>query len=609
MVYDGRTLKIIDIRGAISTVKQEELEKKYASELGGKIGMKEKEKADVYCWGKCFYSMLVQKACGARCLSEGHKKPAKCMEEHLKLPKPADFPMLLKFVKLVLLEALNYKEKEPTMNKVVKNMEKFAKMNKLNYAVGTKNIINLLTPTGDNKVKECKDCVAKKEAQLVCGHDVCKECLIEYVAELFLKKCAYDHSYLCPLCNKVEELNFFTLDCKCRWINFKEGLLKMKQGTCHKGHPLSLIDSFLISDYTSISRVITVLYDYAKKRKNIKLAKKASEALQYTSIKNIISVVKSSTTMTELRLKRYLKGDVAAVISAVRASEKFTILDLQYGKVDSKGAEAIAKFLKNSETLRTLILENSEIDDAGISSIGNALIENKSLTTLKLGYNKIYFKGTLAIARAISVNKTLEHLGLEGCSSPRFNMKSIIDALKTNKTLKVLNLANNRTEYTSIGDFKMLLTTNRTLVELNLGYCALSVATNNLFNGLMANKTIRILGIEGNIIRCKQAKIISDAINVNKSLKKLNLYKSSIGDKGARYIAAALKSNKSLTHLNLGLSKIRYDGVVAMAEVIESNKTLEELHIYSNTMESEALEVLKKAHEVNKTIRLFTKAY
>eukprot|EP00831_Metopus_contortus_P077246 TRINITY_DN7200_c0_g2_i7.p1 TRINITY_DN7200_c0_g2~~TRINITY_DN7200_c0_g2_i7.p1 ORF type:complete len:154 (+),score=36.29 TRINITY_DN7200_c0_g2_i7:131-592(+) len=89
-----------------------------------------------------------------------------------------------------------------------------------------------------------------------------------------------------------------------------------------------------------------------------------------------------------------------------------TILNLNWNKIEDKGAEFIAAALKSNSTLTILNLSFNEIGNKGAEFIAAALKSNRTLTTLDLCENEIGDKGVELITTAFNLNNTIQKINL-----------------------------------------------------------------------------------------------------------------------------------------------------------------------------------------------------
>lgn len=100
--------------------------------------------------------------------------------------------------------------------------------------------------------RDCKKGVNLKVA-LSCGHQLCRNCLMQFVHEKLLEEQPYEYSASCSACSEVVRISTFpvflesiTLDCGCEWteIGEKHACIQRFDGSslceCRQSHLLEV---------------------------------------------------------------------------------------------------------------------------------------------------------------------------------------------------------------------------------------------------------------------------------------------------------------------------------------------------------------------------------
>ncbi|KAL0226104.1 hypothetical protein P9112_013428 [Eukaryota sp. TZLM1-RC] len=280
-----------------------------------------------------------------------------------------------------------------------------------------------------------------------------------------------------------------------------------------------------------------------------------------------------------------------------------TELNLQFNKITSEGASALARALESNSTLTELYLVSNNITSEGASALARALESNSTLTELYLVSNNITSEGASALARALESNSTLTELYLGHNNITSEGASALARALESNSSLTELNLGDNKITAEGASALARALESNSTLTELYLGHNKItSEGASALARALENNSTLTELYLGHNKITSEGASALARALENNSTLTELNLGDNKITAEGASALARALENNSTLTELNLGDNKITSEGASALARALENNSTLTTLDLGGNNITAEGASALARALESNSTL-------
>ena len=579
------------------------------------------------------------------------------------------------FIKRIISNALEYTpNKRPKIRDIVNEIVEFEKTKEINL-IGLSSLVDRGAIEEEKKsdIKPCGNCDERilKKVELICGHVICKDCLIEYALKKFMWITLYKYKFKCSICNQYNTLKSIELDCGCIESDFKTNVKK-----CEREHLLTSIDLGLINDYTSFEHTTIMAKDH---RISGKLLDIYNKALYQRKVEEMAWAIRYVITKFSLKSKIENK-EIGLIGKALEVSKEIIILDLCSNEIKKEGAKIISKALEINTTLKVLHLKQNEIGNEGAKAIGEMLRVNKTLTELDLTNNNIGKEGGKAIVKGLKVNKMLTKLNLE----KNFIGNLIADILKTNKILTelklqvngightksigeglmvnqiitILDLENNNIGQESAESISKALKTYSSLKSLNLNFNIIknegalhigeALRTNKnlkelylwsnkiedaiaIGNGLKFNENLTVLELGGNMLNKESIKVISEAL-VNKSkLRRLGLGYNHIEDaepicealksnkilaelnlcgngiKDAKVIGIMLKVNKALRHLDLGVNQIGDEGISCINEALKLNRTLKKLNIAKNSFSKEGAELLRKAN--NKTRSISYKLY
>jgi len=250
---------------------------------------------DVYYWGMSFFAVLTDRKNADlkkyytkyRSKSEKeYKEFMKAVKDNCDLVKPKDSTEknLLSVIIGWLDRALKYEPKErPEIKVVINEMKKFEEEKKYSLKFSEielehkKRLLNLLMIDS----KTLKNDKGNSMVALGCRHEICKDYLVSYALELFLKGKPYEYSCLCTTCKKVSKLKSLPLSCGCIWKWFGEKIkfTDIKNAKCSEGKHLTSIDIGLVNDFISYELAISMVFDYPGEKENTVVLDLLTEAV------------------------------------------------------------------------------------------------------------------------------------------------------------------------------------------------------------------------------------------------------------------------------------------------------------------------------------------
>jgi len=437
------------------------------------------------------------------------------------------------------------------------------------------------------------NCLRDDSGELDCEHRVCKNCLIRLMLREFLKSKPYKYLFFCSICQSTEHIKSITLDCGCS--------TPLKDKRCD--HPLSLVDSCIMSNFISSEYTYLLAEDYLKKEHIPRDL--CDEIIQSGNMKIVGLMLKFNEEITKLDLG---KKDIECISEGLKVNRTLTHLSLAFNKIQGSIEEAlkvnktlerldlqytqcnIEEVLKVNKGITYLILKNSEIKCEKAKRIGDALKVNTTLTELDLSYNQI--KNDEGMAEGLKHNKVLTQLNLAHNGINR--VESISKMLLINKALIKLDLSQNNIGYKGVNAICKALEVNKNITQLHLAQCNIDHKGALVISRMLTvNGTLTELNLEYNRAGIEGANAIGSALKTNKSLLCLFLTMNHLKAEGSRGICEGLKVNDSITRLDIRSNSIGDEGVRAIIEMLEVNERLTQLNIRFNHLSPQSVRLLR----------------
>ena len=233
--------------------------------------------------------------------------------------------------------------------------------------------------------------------------------------------------------------------------------------------------------------------------------------------------------------------------------------------IDISMANVLSSYSKANDSLQDLIVTESTIDNFNLSL--------SSLVYLDLEDNNMSAVMIDDLADVIKKNELLEYVFLSN-NNLQSSTVALLKAFKQIKGLKGLSLHNN-----------------------DMG----TVAAEFLANIIKNNKTIEILGLNGNNLQSSISMVLQ-ALQENSCLRILNLNNNNItGDNVASDIAAAIKSNFCLEQLGLGNNDLKSSAILIF-QALSEIKTLKILDLQDNNLTDDVAEILAEVITENASL-------
>ena len=436
----------------------------------------------------------------------------------------------------------------------------------------------------------------KKKVELICGHVICKECLLESTIRPILEWLTYIHRAPCSKCNRFQRLKSLELDCKCIWDEFKDA----KYEKCNNKHNLTHIDYFLINDSISFDIFSSIVSNRAKTHyKNSKSKDDEVESIIETmNKKGNKDILSSFLADPKEELSPSISSD-----SEIEFFNKLITINKNINSIIKLGVtslhnRAISKLLRNNKRITRLHLKDCYMENND-EHICDALKTNKTLKELSIFYIS-------NISEILKVNKILVNLNLTGGGINSEGIKLISEALKINKVLKELWLDDNNIDDKDALAIGEMLKVNRSLKLLSLQGCEIETGGTFICEGLMNNGILEELYIKDNMIGVNGAMMISEVLKGNTNLKCLDITLNSLSNEGVRAICKALLINKSLVRLDIANNLVTVESAKDISDSIRVNKVLKELNLEFNNLGNESAIIIAEGLKINKTLEVLS---
>ena len=212
-------------------------------------------------------------------------------------------------------------------------------------------------------------------------------------------------------------------------------------------------------------------------------------------------------------------------------------LNLSYNNL-SKGINNLFKNISSCSNLYEINISNSSLNSESLQIIANKLINNYSICHLDIS-NNTFTKIDCGnyLFNLISNNYSIRNLNLNGCKLGGDNIALVLKGMGNNKIISVLNigsnnLSNNSKAYT---EFQNMMNKNKTLKYL---FMDLNTITDKEFEviceGIKMNTVLRLLSLKWNRIMLKNCTDnVFDNIQFNDTIKVIELDGNPLGNEKA----------------------------------------------------------------------------
>lgn len=289
-----------------------------------------------------------------------------------------------------------------------------------------------------------------------------------------------------------------------------------------------------------------------------------------------------------------------AIASALTGTATVEEVDLSYNRIDDAGAEAIAAMLARSPAVRRLDLRGNDIGPEGAAHIARALAATGGsgesggsggsdehadaassssssscrLESLRMDHNPLGDDGLIAIAQSLRHNATLRELDVGDCDAGIRGVTALCVAVfERNTTLKSLGMENPSRLFTHQSEHvfhaaRMLASSG--IANLKIGKWrvdAHGIETLAAY-GVAASSHLECLNLRCNAVCEVGANSVARIVREGERLRYLNLERNPLGDRGAATIAKALPQSNALEEIDLRCAGIGDVGLCALADGI-----------------------------------------
>ncbi|KAL8440562.1 hypothetical protein Efla_003233 [Eimeria flavescens] len=297
----------------------------------------------------------------------------------------------------------------------------------------------------------------------------------------------------------------------------------------------------------------------------------------------------------EAFLQRLTDEDLLLLLQSLHAAKaELRSVDLSFNCLHEQTGLILASFPKVTCSLQSLSLRSNLLGPEGTERLCAVLPScAPSLSALDLSLNKMGKKGGKAVARMLARAEKLRFLNVSDCEIDLEGIVHITTAAQDeNKSLEALNLSNPAVSFNSEHAFHIggLLKLAANLTQLELSKQELrDDGVEILLPYLLANKTLRRLGLACNQITWRGAAALSRLLAASTPLEFLELTCNQLRDFGAETLAAGIGSNTNLRVLLLNRNGIGRKGLIKLADALSLNCELEALAISQNSFDSMSL--------------------
>lgn len=367
-----------------------------------------------------------------------------------------------------------------------------------------------------------------------------------------------------------------------------------------------------------------------KGERSIKCVNAGLSNVDAVQIAEVLRPTEGECAVEELHLGANKIGNDGANIfgEVLKMKTKLRVLDLAANKIDAKGVEKLADALKVETTpLQTLNLSYNSLGDDGVVRLADALKQNldSPIAELNLSMNEIEERGCQSIAEVLrgknGVIRTL-NLGRNRCKAG--GGRAIAEALKENNTIKRLDLSGSlQCPNIESGGAKAIAEALRMplplrelmgdqhedlfcLTHLFLAFnCIDDDAGKTLAKEMETNKTVKTLGLRGNMLGVESGKAFSEMLCSNDTLQTLDVSDNRLNNAAATSFARALSVNRGLHNLNMSANKLggqhaadekkRLRVGQEFAEVVQHNKQMQRIALGGCGLEDEECRIIQES--------------
>jgi Ran GTPase-activating protein (RanGAP) involved in mRNA processing and transport len=342
-------------------------------------------------------------------------------------------------------------------------------------------------------------------------------------------------------------------------------------------------------------------------------------------------------TQTNVVGDKYDDKGVEAIAVALSVNSTLKHLKMFGNKLRDESVDHFVKILLGNDTLKTLNVGYNDFSAKGVIEIADAVASNESLEELTVGAGTIRVQEVRGKVTATSSSKKNKKKNVKKDSMKKLNLRNkslgplsalvVSRLLKENTVVEVIDVSHNSLRKEGTRAICNTLSVLPSLTQVNISSneifpdgCesmatlvagskelkVLKLAENNLTNwgrdcgpmehvidNALQRGILRVLHLQGNVLRETGAAVISRFIQESKSLEEIDVSRAQLGAEGAIEISKALSaSNKDSNFkiLKIAENNIGGRGATPIIEAIcTSNHQLVEINFAKNNIPENAV--------------------
>ncbi len=290
----------------------------------------------------------------------------------------------------------------------------------------------------------------------------------------------------------------------------------------------------------------------------------------------------------------FRKGFAKALQEFLPKLQFVSVLSFRCTKFDKTATSAVISGLKDASKLVSIDLYSTGITAESMSGLAQSLSALAGLQTLNLSSNKF----DPEIAKSLSeylLKKTasLLELNLENTSLDANITPALFEGLIANQTLKTLVLSNNLFQEPDAKQIKAYLAGIKSLESLSLASIFISADAWKLVGeGLAANSSLQTLCLETNKIETDDLRVLVEPLGKHKTLKRLSLGDNGLDETSGAELAALVSKSTSIESINLRCNFLRPQGIGPLFAALKSNTSLKTLSLRKNQLKNAGAEIV-----------------
>eukprot|EP00944_MAST-04C_sp_MAST-4C-sp1_P013650 g13650.t1 len=309
-----------------------------------------------------------------------------------------------------------------------------------------------------------------------------------------------------------------------------------------------------------------------------------------------------NSTLKSLKLfANHLRDEsVDHIVKIVLGNDTLKSLNVGYNDFSAKGIQEISNAVASSESLEELTVGAGTIHvqqvkgRPSVNSHKSKKSKKKTLRTLKLKNKSLGPLSALVVSRLLKHNNIVQAIDLSHNSLRKEGTRAICDALASLATLEEVNISSNEIFPDGGESMAKLVANSNSLKVLKLAENNLTnwgrdcAAMEHIVENALRRGMLRVLHLQGNVMRETGAAVIAKFIQESTSLVELNVSRSQLGAEGAIEISKALSNctkESTLKTLKIAENNIGGRGATPIIEAIcNSNHQLVNLNFAKNNI-------------------------